>query len=52
VALVEEGDMVDERPARVPVWLLALGGLALALIGLAVGYAVAIGMTNLPRIGV
>jgi hypothetical protein len=52
VALVEEGDMADERPPRLPAWLLGLGGLALAVIGLALGYAVVIGVANFSRIGV
>jgi hypothetical protein len=40
-------------PAPVsPLWLRALGGLALALLGAAMLYAVAIGLANYTRIGV
>jgi hypothetical protein len=40
------------RGPVVPVWLRALGGLALAAIGGAMLYAVAIGIANFSRIGV
>jgi len=38
--------------ATVPIWLRALGVIALAAIGGAMAYAVAIGIANFSRIGV
>jgi len=42
----------DPTPRPIPSWLRALGGVALAAIGAALAYAVAIGVANFPRIGV
>lgn len=39
-------------PSPSPVWIRALGGLALALMGAGLLYALAIGLANAGRIGV
>ena len=44
--------MASVSGPRRPVWLTALGVLALAAIGASAAYAVAIGIANLSRIGV
>jgi hypothetical protein len=43
---------VEDGVPVVPIWLRAIGVLALAAIGGAMGYAVAIGIANFSRIGV
>jgi hypothetical protein len=42
----------DSLPTTIPIWLRALGIVALTAIGAAAAYAVAIGVTNFSRIGV
>ena len=42
----------DPLPRAIPTWLRALGAVALAAIGAAAAYAVAIGAANFSRIGV
>jgi hypothetical protein len=43
---------VDSIPRPIPGWLRAIGAIALAAIGAAATYAVAIGAANFARIGV
>jgi hypothetical protein len=43
---------MQERAATVPLWLRALGGVAVAAIGGGMLYAIAIGLANISRIGV
>ena len=43
---------LHSNPRPVPIWLRALGAVALAAIGAALAYAVAISAANFARIGV
>jgi hypothetical protein len=43
---------LDSIARPIPAWLRAIGAIALAAIGAAAAYAVAIGATNFARIGV
>lgn len=44
--------MAEQHPSRAPAWLVALGGLGIALIGAGALWAVVIALENFSHIGV